>query len=325
MKKRHYLGVLTVFLFVVGLMAQPAGAAYPEKAIELVIHMAAGSAPDIEGRVFATELSKVLGKPVVPINKPGGGGAVSYTYVYNAKPDGYTLAWNSMSILTCTNIGNVPYDFDALEHVGQIMTQPMLLAVRGDAKWKTAKDLIADAKAHPGTIKMASAAIGSSTHLVTLALQQYAGIDTIVVPLGAVRMLAGLLAGEVDTNSTVSSMIIDMVKAKKVRVLMNTGEERMSTYPDAPTMKELGYDVVLDLFRGVSVPKGTPPEIKAKLYDAMMKVAKTKAMKNLSAKTGLEIKMRNGADFTKYLYERDKQIKEILKKAGLYRSKAKKK
>ncbi len=99
----------------------------------------------------------------------------------------------------------------------------------------------------------------------------------------------------------------------------------MSTYPDAPTMKELGYDVVLDLFRGVSVPKGTPPEIKAKLYDAMMKVSKTKAMKNLSAKTGLEIKMRNGADFTKYLYARDKQIKDILKKAGLYRSKAKKK
>lgn len=325
MKKKHFLGVVTVFLFVIGLTVQPAGAAYPEKAIELVIHMAAGSAPDIEGRVFAAEMAKVLGKPVVPINKPGGGGAVSYTMVYNAKPDGYTIAWNSMSILTCTNIGNVPFDFDALDQVGQIMTQPMLIAVKGDAKWKTAKELIADAKAHPRTIKMASAAIGSSTHLVTLALQQYGGFEAVMVPLGAVRMLAGLLAGEVDTNTTVSSMIIDMVKAKKVRVLLNSGEERMSTYPDAPTMKELGYDVVLDLFRGVSVPKGTPAAIKAKLYDAMVKVSKTKAMKNLSARTGLAIKLRNSAEFTKYLYGRDKQIKQILKKAGLYRSKAKKK
>ena len=324
MKKKHFLGVVTAFLFVVGLMIQPAWAAYPEKAVELIIHMAAGSAPDIEGRVFAAELAKVRGKPVVPINKPGGGGAVSYTHVYNASPDGYTIGWNSMSILTCTNIGNVPFDFDALEHVGQIMTQPMLIAVRGDAKWKTAQELIADAKKNPGTIKMASAAIGSSTHLVTLALQQYAGIDTVMVPLGAVRMLTGLLAGEVDTNTTVSSMIIDMVKAKKVRILLNTGEERMSTYPDAPTMKELGYDVVLELFRGVSVPKGTPPAVKAKLEEAMMKVAKTKAMKNLSEKTGLSIKTRNSADFTKYLYGRDKQIKEILKKAGLYRSKKKK-
>ncbi len=324
MRKRHFLWAMTAFCLVLGLTIPPAWAAYPEKAIDLVIHMAAGSAPDIEGRVFAAEMAKVLGKPVVPINKPGGGGAVSYTQVYNSAPDGYSLAWNSMSILTCTNIGNVPFDFDALEHVGQIMTQPMLLAVKGDAKWKTAKELIADAKKNPQTIKMASAAIGSSTHLVTLALQQYAGIEVVMVPLGAVRMLAGLLAGEVDTNTTVSSMIIDMVKAKKVRVLMNSGEERMSTYPDAPTMKELGYDVVLDLFRGVSVPKGTPPEIKAKLYDAMVKVSKTTAMKNLSAKTGLEIKMRNGADFTKYLYERDKQIKDILKKAGLYRTKKKK-
>ena len=324
MKKRHFLGTMIAVLIVAGMMIQPAWAEYPEKSIQLVIHMAAGSGPDIEGRVFAKELSKVLGKPVVPINKPGGGGAVSYTYVHNSKPDGYTLAWNSMSILTSTNIGNVPFDYDSFEHVGQIMIQPMLIAVKGDAKWKTAQELIADAKKNPETIKTASAAVGSSTHLVTVALQQYAGIKTVLVPIGATRMLPGLLSGEVDTNCTVSSLIIEMVKAGKVRVLMHSGEGRMSVYPDALPFQELGYDVVLELFRGVSVPKGTPPAIKAKLEEAMMKVAKTKAMKNLSAKTGLSIKTRNSADFTKFLYERDKQIKDILKKAGLYRIKAKK-
>ena len=94
----------------------------------------------------------------------------------------------------------------------------------------------------------------------------------------------------------------------------------MSVYPDALPFQELGYDVVLELFRGVSVPKGVPAAVKAKLEDAMMKVAKTKAMKNLAKKTGLDLKTRNGAEFTKYLSVRDKQIKEILKKAGLYRS-----
>ena len=134
-------------------------------------------------------------------------------------------------------------------------------------------------------------------------------------------MLPGLLSGEVDSNTTVSSMIIEMVKAGKVRVLMHSGEGRMAVYPDAPSFKELGYDCVLELFRGVSVPKGTPAAVKAKLEAAMMKVAKTKAMINLGKKTGLDLKTRNGAEFTKYLSVIDKKIKKILKEAGLYRSK----
>ncbi len=89
-------------------------------------------------------------------------------------------------------------------------------------------------------------------------------------------------------------------------------------------MKESGYDVVLELFRGLSVPKGTPPEVKAKLEDAMMKVAKTKAMIDLGERTGLMIVTRNAADFKNYLATSDKLIKEILKKAGIYRSGEKK-
>ena len=324
MKRKHFLGLAVGLMIVFALSIHPSWAAYPDKAIEMVIHMAAGSAPDIEGRVFASELSKVLGKPVVPMNKPGGGGAVAYTYVYNAKPDGYTIAWNSMSILTCTNIGNVPFDFDAMEHVGQVMTQPMIFAVRADAKWKTIQEFIADAKKSPGKFKLANAGTGSSTHLAAEALTQYAGISVNHVPLGAVRQTTAMLAGEVELNSTVSSQVIDLIAAKKVRVLLCTGEQRMSVYPQVPTMKEIGYDVVLELFRGLTVPKGTPPEVKAKLYDAMIKVSKTKSMKDLSEKTGLSIVTRDGADFTAYLTKTDKQIKEILKKAGLYRSGAKK-
>ncbi|MEW6332644.1 MAG: tripartite tricarboxylate transporter substrate binding protein [Thermodesulfobacteriota bacterium] len=320
MARRFVLAVTMAVVLVWGLTAQPASAQYPTKAVELVIHMEAGSAPDIEGRVFASELTKVLGKPIVPLNKPGGGGAVSYTYVKNAVPDGHTLAWNSMSILTSTNIGNVPFDFTAFDHVAQIMTQPMIITVRADAKWKTMKEFIADAKANPGKFKLSNSGTGSSTHLVAEAVAQYAGITVNHMPLGSVRSSTGLLSGEVDINSTVSSMVIDLVKAGKVRVLLSTGEKRMKTYPDVPTMKELGYDVVLELFRGVSVPKGTPAEVRAKIESAMMQVAKTKAMADLGVKTGLDIEPMSGADFTKYLTKTDGQIKDILKKAGLYRS-----
>jgi tripartite-type tricarboxylate transporter receptor subunit TctC len=324
MGKRHFSWAMIAFILVVGLAIHPAWAAYPDKAIEMIIHMGPGSAPDIEGRVFATEMSKILGKPVVPINKEGGGGAVAYTHVKNAKPDGYTIAWNSMSILTCTNIGNVPFDYDALDQIGQVMTQPMWFTVKGDAKWKTIQDFLADAKKDPGKLKVASAGTGSSTHLAALALDQFAGIQVIHVPMGAVRQTTAVLAGEVDANFSVSSQVIDLIKAKKLRFLLSTGETRIPVYPDIPTMKETGYDVVLELFRGVSVPKGTPPEIKAKLEGALMKAAHTKAMKDLGERTGLIIVTRNAADFETYLAQTDKLIKEILKKAGLYRSGTKK-
>ena len=325
MEKRHFLWIVLAFVVVVGLMIQPSWAAYPEKAIEMIIHMGPGSAPDIEGRVFATEMSKILGKPVVPINKEGGGGAVAYTHVNISKPDGYTIAWNSMSILSCTNIGNVPFDYDALEHVGQVMTQPMWFTVREDAKWKTIQEFVAaDAKKNPGMLKVANAGTGSSTHLAALALDQFAGIQVIHVPMGAVRMMTAILAGEIDAGFNVSSQVIDLIKAQKLRFILSTGETRISVYSDVPTMKEVGYDGVLELFRGVSVPKGTPAEVKAKLEDALMKAANTKAMQDLGERTGLIIVTRNGAAFTNYLAKSDKLIKDILKKAGIYRSGTKK-
>jgi tripartite-type tricarboxylate transporter receptor subunit TctC len=323
MRRNSVLGILTVFLMA-GWAVQPAAAQYPAKPVEMIIHMAAGSSPDIEGRVFGTELSKILGKPVVPINKPGGGGAVAYTHLKSAAPDGYVIAWNSMGILTSTNIGNVPFDYSAFDHVGQIMTQPMIIAVRADAKWKTIQDFIADAKKNPGKFKLANGDTGSSTHIVAEALTQYAGITVNHMPLGMVRQTTALLSGEVELNSTVSSQVIDLVKAGKVRVLLSTGEKRMETFPEVPTMKELGYDVALELFRGVSVPKGTPADVRAKLYDGMVKVSTTKALKDLSEKTGLSIVLKNSDEFTKYLAKTDGQIKDILKKAGLYRSGGKK-
>lgn len=325
MIRNFWFAVMAAFVLVFGLAIQPASAQYPTKAVEMIIHMAAGSSPDIEGRVFAAEFSKVLGKPIVPMNKPGGGGAVAYTNLKNAAPDGYTIAWNSMGILTSTNIGNVPFDYSAFDHIGQVMTQPMIIAVRADAKWKTMKDFIADAKANPGKFKFANGGTGSSTHLVAEAVTQYAGITVNHMPMGMVRQTTGLLSGEVDLNSTVSSQVIDLVKAGKVRVLLSTGDKRMDTFPEVPTMKELGYDVALELFRGLSVPKGTPADIKTKLYDGMMKVSTTKALKDLGEKTGLAIVTKNSVDFTNYLAKTDGQIKDILKKAGLYRSGGEKK
>ena len=143
---------------------------FPKKPIQFIIPFGAGGGADIEGRLLASEMAKLLGVAIVPVNKPGGGGAVSYTHVKNAKPDGYTIGWNSTSILTTTNIGNVSFKHDALAHLGQVEFQPMPLAVKADARWNNLTEFAAFCKANPGKVKIANSGSGSSTHLAAIAL-----------------------------------------------------------------------------------------------------------------------------------------------------------
>ncbi|MDI6726337.1 MAG: tripartite tricarboxylate transporter substrate binding protein, partial [Smithellaceae bacterium] len=268
----------------------------------------------------AKEMSAVLGQPVVPVNKPGGGGAVTYTFVKNSKPDGYTIGWNSMSILTSTNIGNVPFDYDALDNIGMVLYQPFILAVRADAKWKTLREFIEDAKKNPDMLKLGNAGAGSSTHISGLAIEGAAGCKLNHVPLGTARRNVAILSGEVDAIVSEMTGVIDLYKAKKIRFLNSMSEKRNPLIPEVPTAKEEGYDVALEVFRGLSLAKGTPPEIKAKLVDAMIKAANSKAMLELAEKSGFTIYTLREAEFEPFLAKRDKLVKDILKKIGLYRS-----
>ena len=245
-------------LGVAAALAWPAAAEYPERAIQFVLPFGAGGGADIEGRLLAKEMSKVLGQPVVPVNKPGAGGAVTYTYVKNAKPDGYTVAWNSTSILTTTNIGNVPFKHTALDHIGRVEYQPMPFTVRADAPWKTFKDFVADCKANPGKYKISNSGTGSATHLAALALVNATGCKVIHLPMGIKRRNASVLSGEGDAMVAPLTGALRLVKARKLRFLVIPSESRNPVIGDVPTARELGFDAALDLFRGLSVPKGTP-------------------------------------------------------------------
>ena len=178
------------------------------------------------------------------------------------------------SILTTTNIGNVPFGYDALDHIGQVEFQPMPFVVKAGSKWKTFKDFAADCKAKPKSLKIAFAGIGSATHLAAIALTQAAGCKAIMLPVKAPQRNAKVLSGEVDGAMHIFINPLKLVRAGKLKFLAITSSERNPATPNVPTAKELGYDVTLDLFRGLSVPKGTPTAAKAKLEDAMIKAAK---------------------------------------------------
>ncbi len=322
--KRLSLLCTTLATAIAALALAPANAAYPNKPIEFVIPFGAGGGADIEGRLLAKEMSKILGVAVVPVNKPGAGGAVTYTYIKNAKPDGYKIAWNSTSVLTTTNIGNVDFKHDALDHIGRVEYQPMPFAVRADAPWKTFKEFVAACKAKPDTLKIANSGTGSATHLAALAIANATGCKAIHLPAGIKRRNATVLSGEADAMVAPLTGALRLAKANKLRLLVIPSATRNSVIKDVPTAGELGYKAELDLFRGLSVPKGTPQAIKDKLADAMAKAAKSAAFSKLAAQKGFTIAPLSPAAFEAMLAKEDAKIKGIMQAAGLYQSKSKK-
>jgi tripartite-type tricarboxylate transporter receptor subunit TctC len=309
-------------------VALAAGAAvadkYPSKPIQFVIPFGAGGGADIEGRLLADEMGKVLGVKLVPVNMVGGGGARTYTHIKNSDPDGYTVGWNSTSILTTTNIGNVNFEHSAMAHIGRVEYQPMPFAVKADAKWKTFKEFIDDCQKNPGKLKISNSGTGSATHLAAIQLLDAAKCKVTHLPVGIKRRNASVLSGEADAMFAPLTGAVRLTKAGKLRLLVMATEKRSEVFPKVPTAKELGYDVSLDLFRGLSVPKKTPEAVKAKLADAMIKAAKSKAFMALAKKKGFTVDPMGVDDFEKLLQKEDAKIKAIMKSAALYQSKMKK-
>ena len=166
MKKRNLTYVLIVTLTVVFSMAflpQASKAEYPDKPINFLIPFGVGGSADLMGRALAAGAKESLGQPIVPINRPGAGGGIMYTALKESKADGYTVGWNSTSILTATNIGNVPFKYTAFDNVCRIGFTAMPIAVRKDAPWNTLQELVDYAKKNPGKIKIGNAGTGSGT------------------------------------------------------------------------------------------------------------------------------------------------------------------
>ncbi|MFQ5846706.1 MAG: tripartite tricarboxylate transporter substrate binding protein [Candidatus Methylomirabilales bacterium] len=299
-------------------------AEYPTKPIHLIIPFKAGGSADTEGRVIAKAAEKILGQPVVPVNKPGAGGGIAYTFVKNAKPDGYTVAWNSTSVLTSTNLGTAPFPYTALDHVARVSMQSMPIAVKADSPWKTIQEFIAYAKKNPGMVRVGNASPGSATHITAVAVADAVGIKVIHVPLGSGRRIPALLRGEVEAVCVPLPEAAKHVQAGTVRLLAVPSERRDPLAPDVPTLKELGYPAAIELFRGLSVPKGTPPAVIQKLAEAFRQAAHSAQFKAMGQKRGYSVAYLGPDEFSTLLATQNALIAKTVKKAGIKAKKKKK-
>ena len=293
-------------------------APFPQKNnIEITVLFPAGSSADITARVLAEGMGRQLGVNVLVVNRPGAGGAVGYKYVASQKPDGYSLVWNSNSISTTYHSGQLAFDYRAFDAVARVLVESPLLAVRGDAKWKTLGEFIADAKARPGKISVANSGTGSHTHISSVALFKAAAVEVSDIPYGAGQVVPNLLGGHVDATVQLPGALSSHMKSGAVRALAALIPRRDPALPDVPTALEQGVDVSLEAWRGIAVPKGTPIGAIAVLEHAIRRTVESQEFIRSSEKYAVRPAFLPGPEFGDLIAKEDADLARLMQLIGL--------
>ena len=291
---------------------------FPEgKPVEMTVMFGAGSAADVTARHLADGMAKSLGVPVPVVNRTGGGGAIGYSHVQQQKPDGHSIIWNSNSVSTNYHSGIMSFDYKAFDAVARVSVETPAIAVRNDAPWKTLKEFVAYAKANPGKVRIGNSGTGSHTHFVASALFGTADAKIINVPFGEGQAVVNLLGSRIEGVVQLPAALVAHVKSGDLRVLAVLGTKRDPIFPDAPTAKELGFPVTLDMWRGIAVPGGTPKPIIAKLQDAIKQSVETPAFSDAGKSIGFTPAYLPAADFGQLIASDDAKLAQLMDELGL--------
>jgi tripartite-type tricarboxylate transporter receptor subunit TctC len=306
-----------VALAVICLVAMPAGAAFPDKPVELTVLFGAGSAADLLARKLADLAGKDLGQPVAVVNRTGAGGALGYTYVKGQSPDGYALVWNSNSVSTAYHAGNMKFDYTAFAGVAALTSEPVSLAVKADAPWKDIRDLLAHAKANPGQVRLGNSGRGSFTHLMAVALENRTGVKLTHVPFGRELAVTTVLGDKIEASVQLPAEIMTQVTGRQVRVLAITGDKRLASLPEVPTLRESGVDLTMSLWRGIAAPKGAPEAVITRLERAFTQAAQSAEFREFATRMGAVVDVRGAKDFDAFMARDDREIAVLMEQIGL--------
>ena len=318
--KNYWIYLSLVFLmasFVWGIDSGSAKEAWPEKQVDLVNPFGAGGAADVQARKLAEIISRDLGHPLVVRNVTGAGGAIAYNEVHRAKADGHTMIWYSGAINTLAARKQITYDYQAFEHIAGIGFETIAITVNKTAPWKDYKEFVAYIKQNPGKVTVGNSGMGSVTHMVPVFMASKMGGQVIHVPFGTGLAVAALMGGKIDASSQHPAEVLSQVKAGEVRVLAVSSEKRINLWPNVPTMKESGVDMVFDQWRGFAAPKGIPKMAVDKMSGLVKKAVEGKEWADFAASIGTTPQYLDPAAFAKFVAEMDKLTKEIVATAGL--------
>jgi len=310
-----FIGTSAAFLLLTtAAQAQPFPGGKP---VEMTVMFGAGSAADVTARYLADGMAKTLGVPVPVVNRTGGGGAIGYSHVKQQKPDGHSIIWNSNSISSTFHSGVLPFDYRAFDAVARVSIETPVIAVRGDAPWKTLKELVEYAKANPGKVRIGNSGTGSHTHFSSSALFAVGGAKVVDVPFGEGQAVVNLLGSRIEGVVQLPAAVVSHVKSGDLRVLAVLGSKRDPVFPDVPTASELGYAVALDMWRGIALPKGTPRPIIGKLQDAIKVTVDSQPFKDAGKAIGFVPAYLPADDFSKVIASDDAKLAQLMTDLGL--------
>lgn len=245
---------------------------YPTKAVNYVIPFGPGGESDITARHQAPFFKKMFGENLVISYKPGGGGAVGWAQLNKMKGDGYNIIGiNLPHIILQPQQKDVGFKTEDITGVFMFHYTPDAIVVNKDSEFKTLKDMIDYAGSNPGKLTFSGSGKGSANHLAQIRFDKMAGIKTTYVSFkGTGKAVAALLGNQVRAEWGYTS--VGAKQAEKVRMLAVAMEKRHPKFPDVPTFKELGFDLVSGAYRGIAVPKSTPEDVRTKLSEMIGKI-----------------------------------------------------
>lgn len=319
-----FLGLVRSLVLGLGMLAlnfAPASALdYPNRPIRFIICFAAGGPNDIVGRLFGQYLSESLGQQVIIENRVGAGGNIGMHAALTSPPDGYTIVFvGPNNFINATMYEKMPFDFlqDSMP-IGGTMKLTNVLEVNNDVPVKTVAEYIAFAKANPGKMNIGSGGVGTSPHMSGELLKAMTGINIVHVPYrGTAPALTDLLGGQLQSMFDNLPGSIGHIKSGRVRALGITSPKRIEALPDVPAIAETVPGYAADVYYGIAAPKGTPPEIIAKLNGALNGVLKDAKLLARIKELGAEPMPMTPAEFGKLVESETEKWGKVLKAAGI--------
>jgi len=294
-------------------------APFPAQPITLLVPFGAGGATDTIVRTLADSAGKTLGQPVVIENKPGAAGTLGASAVARAKPDGYTLSVMPEPVFRLPHLQKTQFDpLHDFSYVILLTGYALGVGTRADAPWKSWQDVVADAKRRPGVITYGTTGTNGSMHVTMEEVCLKLGIQLNHVPYkGEAEIIAAMLGGHIDLGVTAGS-IGNYVDAGKARWLVTWTAARTKRFPQVPTLRDLGIDIVSTSPFGIAGPRGLDPQVVRTLHDAFRKALNEPATLALLDRLDQEVSYLDSADYDAFARRRYESQGRLVQRLGLH-------
>lgn len=292
---------------------------FPRRPIQMIVSFKEGGGTDIGARLLAGYLEQELGQPIRVRNIDGKDGELGFTELARAGSNGYTIGFiNLPTFVSLPGQRQTRYRVDDITPIGNYVIDPAVLVVRSDSQWQTFEEWIGYCRKNPQAMTVSNNGVAASNHIAAAQLQYEAGITLTHVPFGGTAdMLRALADGYVKASVAKISEVAESVDSSAIRVLASFTEQRLENFADVPTLRELGFDVVLASARALAVPAGTNATVFEKLSSALRRAMDNPDHRREASERKLNLHYMDPVEVVRYMREQENVLRETLPRIGI--------